>query len=254
MKKLPPGPLALDTETTGLSVWKGARPIGLSVLALWSPVQGVVSALYLPWGHESGRQLPEEAVRRWAQEELAGRSLFFANAHFDLHMLRAWGLDLEALGAQPHDVQFHAALLDEGKLSYSLEALSREYLKEGKLQFKEDGLEIWERSADEVAPYAKQDAYLTARLASYFAGHLRGQGLEKVAALEDALIYAVLRDGAEWRSPGHGENRELAALLQEPISPKLLRHPQGDGQEDKRELDPGFAQALQGVRHQARGE
>lgn len=185
-EQLAPGPLAIDTETDGLDVFKGARPIGLSFFAFSGAESG-----YLPWGHAAhGPQLDSALVKRWAQKTLAGRDLYFAHARFDVHMLREWGVDLEALGCRVHDVQFHAALLDEHKRSYSLDNLAKEYLNESKLEMKNKD-NISKLSAAEVAPYAIQDAALTAKLAMKFADMLKHDELEEVAKLEDELIYCV---------------------------------------------------------------
>lgn len=192
--KLPTdAPIGLDTETTGLDWVAGHRPVGLSVAY---PGHG----WYLPWAHEApGEQYPADAVRQWAKDNLQGRHLFLANAKFDVHMLRAWGLDLEALGCSVHDIQFHAALLDERRRTYSLDGLAHDFVGQGKAILPNTGVPIHERSAAEVAPYAVQDAVLTLKLAHLFTASLDVQGLRKVADLEDSLIYCTCemeRNGA----------------------------------------------------------
>lgn len=180
--------LGFDTETTGLRWWKGDRPIGLSVA--WR-VGYSVEVRYLPWGHRPGGNLPEERVLEWARRELRGKKLYGSNIAFDIHMMQTWGVDLEAQGCEFGDVGHRAALLDDHRRTFGLEALSQEFLGEGKVS----GLSA-ERMADypawQVTPYARQDAVLALRLVETFRPLLAAQGLERVCRLEDLVIPAVV--------------------------------------------------------------
>ena len=174
--------LDLDTETNGLHWWNGHRPIGMS-LAL---PKGTV---YLPWGHRGGN-LDEDVVKRWARQELRGKRLRGFNLKFDVHMLREWGVDLEAQGCTLNDLSLSAALLDDHRMKFKLEDIAQEFLGIGKLK-DVDVEHLAELHASEVAPYAERDVELTARLSTKMRPLLEQQELTRVQALEDATIFAV---------------------------------------------------------------
>lgn len=176
--------MAIDTETTGLN-WRGGDAlVGISIALPGGRKQ------YLPVGHRGGGNLDESVVRRWAERELRGKTLYGANIKFDVHVLREWGVDLEAQGCRVSDIQHHAALIDDHRRKFSLEVLSQEFLKRGKV----GGLNK-ERMADyaaaDVAAYAEEDAQLVLELKDVFAPLLAADGLERVLQLEEDLIFPV---------------------------------------------------------------
>lgn len=188
-----------DCETTGLRWWAGDRPVGL---ALWLP-DG--TSHYVAWGHRGGgNTCSEEQAREWIRRELRGVHVRNINTKFDVHMLYAWGVDLEAQGCTLDDIAFHAALLDDHRREFNLTALARDFLgaDEGKAPLGGDAPtpeRIAEYPAGDVAPYAMHDVELVARIARITLPQLAAQGLERVWALERALIYAVCemeRNGA----------------------------------------------------------
>jgi len=175
----------LDLETTGLRWWAGDRPIGVALA--WDDHP----AVYLPFRHSEGN-LDEETVRRWAREQLRGKRIVGLNTKFDLHCMREWGVDLEALGSTATDVAHSAALLDDNRRSgFSLEALGQEFLGEGKVK----GLDVRALAslpASEVAPYAIQDVELTRKLHRLLAPRIDEEGLTQVLALEDACVWPTM--------------------------------------------------------------
>jgi DNA polymerase I-like protein with 3'-5' exonuclease and polymerase domains len=181
----------LDCETNGLRWWAGDRPIGLAV--------GFRDGrcMYLPFGHAGGN-LDEEAVKRWARQELRGKRIINLNTAFDTLMLYAWGIDLEAQGCTVTDVGHYAALLDDHRDSYSLDNLGKDYLGYGKVE----GLDK-RRMADyhsrDVAPYADRDALLVNALYDVFWLKLTEEDLHRVRQVEDDCIFAtceMMRNGA----------------------------------------------------------
>jgi len=177
--------LELDTETNGLHAYAGDRPIGISCRR----PNGI--AFYLPWGHVGGN-LDEETVRRWAQRELRGKHLTGANIRFDVHMLHAWGVDLEAQGCTVSDVQHYAALLDDNrKESFSLDALAKSYLKKEKSGRDLDKTRMASYHASIVEPYAEHDVQLTGELRDVLWPLLDKEDLQRVRQLEDDVIYPV---------------------------------------------------------------
>lgn len=176
-----PQKIALDIESDGLG--GDSLPVGVTVATdRWS--------CYLPWGHAEGAQHDHDAVRRWLRDQLRGREVWFRNAKQDLRWLRRDGVDLEALGVKPHEVQHAAALLDDRRRVFTLEALAQDRLGIGKLPAP-PGL-LYEQPADVVADYARRDGRLTYDLGVSYAPAITREGLDAVLKLEDDLIYCVL--------------------------------------------------------------
>lgn len=181
--------VGFDTETTGLRWWAGDRPVGIAVA-----FDG--RSHYVPFGHRAGGNHPEERVREWAQRELRDKHLVGLNVKFDAHMMKSWGIDLEAQGCTFGDVAHYAALLDDhrterfrdrGRTGFSLEDIAQDYVGEGKVP----GL-VGERIADyhasQVTPYARQDASLVVRILEKMEPEIAAQDLGRVVALENAII------------------------------------------------------------------
>lgn len=122
--------VALDTETEdpGISAEKGSswaypgegRLVGVSVaLDGWST--------YYPLFHPEGNVENPEAILRWLAYELKlyeGTVVGMA-LDYDLGWLRRYGID--APRARLYDVQVGETLLDEDRLSYSLDAIAASY-------------------------------------------------------------------------------------------------------------------------------
>ena len=118
---LPKRYVAIDTETTGLNVWRGHRPFAVSMA---SPGGGKAY-----WRVEPGKV---HTIRRLV-DTLRNPNIdkVFQNAKFDLHMFQACGIEVKG---QVWDTMILAHLLD-GRQEVNLEALSRKYLplQEGKV-------------------------------------------------------------------------------------------------------------------------
>jgi DNA polymerase-1 len=177
--------LGFDTETNGLRWWDGDRPVGLSVAA-----PGLKSR-YLPWAHVGGGNLPEERVKEWARRELRGKRLVGLNTRFDAHMMREWGIDLVEQGCTFGDAGHYAALLDDNRRSFSLEAVAQTYLGRGKITGL-SGSHMADYHASQVAPYARLDSELIVDLMAAMQPLLDEENLIDVAALEDSVIPVVL--------------------------------------------------------------
>jgi DNA polymerase I len=177
--------ISLDTETTGLDRHGADRPVGLSVASEKGDA-------YYAWGHPSGNSHSLEQVRQWAAHELPGKEVSLVNPSLDLGMLKKEGIDLERLGAIPRGVQYKCALIDERRRKYDLGAMSLDYLKRSKKEEPWHAKDAHKQPGNEVAGYAKQDARLTLDLDNHFDKLLDKQDLQRVAKLEDDLIYCVL--------------------------------------------------------------
>lgn len=176
--------IELDTETSGLKWWERDRPIGISFRTPDGRCQ------YLPWGHAGGN-LDEATVKRWAQTELRGKRITGANIRFDTHMLRAWGVDLEEQGCEVSDVMHYAALLDDHRRKFSLDALARTYLGVEKTGKELDTSRMADYHSSIVAPRAEDDVRLTGQLKTVMWAQMDEQDLQRVRALEDKIIYPV---------------------------------------------------------------
>lgn len=187
----------LDLETTGLRWWAGDLPIGAGI---WTP-DG--QKRYLPWGHRGGQNLDEATVKRWAERELRGKRIVNIRTKFDLHMFRAWGVDLEAQGCTFGDVAHYAALLDDHRKMFNQADLAREML-EGKLippgagkvttshGYELDPRHFADYPAGLVAPRAESDVEIVHLLQKVMWPQMTEQGLHKVRAIEDAVIPVVV--------------------------------------------------------------
>jgi len=177
--------ISIDTETTGLDRHGADRPVGLSVA---SPKGDD----YYSWGHPSGNSHDLDAVRRWAKQELPGKEVSLVNPSLDLGMLKKSGIDLEALGVIPRGVQYKCALIDERRRKYDLGSMSKDYLNKTKKEILWHPQHIHRQAGSDIKNYAIQDARLTLDLDNHFEELLTKQDLQRVAKLEDDLIYCVL--------------------------------------------------------------
>lgn len=178
--------LSLDTETNGKNPFKSV-PVGVSIAYRTD----TLNKMYLPFGHAEGNLDPER-VRNWLEWNLTGKEVLFANAKFDIHVLRNWGLDVEELGVKPRDVAFNAALLDDNRRAgLDLDTLGMTYVGEGKSSPPGNMDRIAEMPSWLVAPYAEQDARLTLLIDEASQPLLRREGLGKVLSCENDLIYFV---------------------------------------------------------------
>jgi DNA polymerase I-like protein with 3'-5' exonuclease and polymerase domains len=181
--QLPPGPVAFDTETTGLDLRGSSRPFCFSVAT-------AEDAWCCEWNPQ------------WIADNLAGRDVIMCGAKFDVWASLTTDVDLEYYDVKPHDVQHCALLLDDHRRKFSLDTLSLERL--GRRKNELPSKNVWELPTHVVVPYSRQDARLTYDLWQSYQPDLKAQGLEKVQQLEDDLIYCTLameRNGCQLDMP-----------------------------------------------------
>ena len=145
--------IAIDTETTGLTYTD--LPVGLSVA--WRE-GGRLKSVYLAWAHVGGGNRPLGEVRKWCKS-LMPRRIFMLNALFDLDMLKRAGIHI------PYETVVdvaHMAAIHDGNQRMSLDALSKRYLNDSKLEA--DARNLWKLQAADAEDYARKDAELTLRL------------------------------------------------------------------------------------------
>ena len=150
---------------------------------------------YFPICHEGGGNLDQKRVRQFIQTvlDLPCDKIFF-NAAYDVGWLKAEGF---RINGRIIDAMIAAALIDENRFSYSLNALGFDYLQETKSEqglrdaAKEFGVdpksELYKLPAMYVGEYAEQDAVLTLKLWQYFKIEIIKQELTDIFALESEL-------------------------------------------------------------------
>lgn len=187
--------VGFDFETTGLEWFGRDVPVGLAVA--WREGSKTRS-YYLPTGHASGN-LDPAVVQDWCRRELRGKRLFGSYLKFDAHMAPKWGLELEGMGCALHDVGHLAALLDDHRDEFTLEAIGQHYAGQGKVKHNLDMSQLAKYPAGSVVAYATQDAVLPLLCADVMLPELDRQGLNAVRDLEAAVLWPVIemeRNGA----------------------------------------------------------
>ncbi len=172
LPELPPGiPVSFDTETTGLNLRGGDRPFCFNLAT-------AEDEWCCAWNEN------------WLCDNLADRDVVMAEAKFDIWSSDTVGVNLEAVNARPHDIQHAAALIDDHRHSFSLDALGQTFVGRKKLELPHK--RISELPVSLIVPYGRQDARLTYDVWQSQQFYIKEQGLEKVLELEDALIYSTL--------------------------------------------------------------
>ncbi len=189
--------ISIDLETQDPNI----KTLGPGYKRLDGKVVGVALAdkntqVYLPFGHLGGDNLDKDIVISYVKQSVKGADeIIMANATYDLGWLETLGV---RVSCPVRDVQVAEALIDEEKYTYSLDSISKKYLKKGK---KEDGLkqaadmyevltksEMWKLPARHVGKYAEADARLTYDVYQHQIPILKQQELWTVWELECELI------------------------------------------------------------------
>ncbi|QGG47671.1 DNA polymerase [Heliorestis convoluta] len=156
--------IALDTETTGLDVYKDVI-VGLSITL---PIADY--HVYIPVAHKKGTQLERKTVLLALKPVLTNPDIgkVLHNAKYDMHMLLRHGIKMEGLY---HDTRVAMAILNENEHSYALKNLATKY---GRLfGFQEDShtyddlfgkTSFDEIDLDVALVYAAKDTHLTWKL------------------------------------------------------------------------------------------
>lgn len=196
--------VAIDCETCdphlkelGPGVRRGGRIVGVSFAVEDGP------AVYLPFGHAGGDNLPAEHVLEYLRDQadcFAG-DLVGANLSYDLDYLEQAGVRFRPRFCR--DVQVAEPLLDELQDGYSLQAIAERHGLPGKA---EDQLRaaaeaygvdakagLWRLPARHVGAYAEQDARLPLQLLRRQERLLEEQNLWGVYDLESRLLPVLVK-------------------------------------------------------------
>jgi len=196
--------ISLDIETCDPQLMKkgpGVRRDGYMIgIAVGVPEN---KQWYFPFGHQTGSQFDKEIVLKWAKEELCrpNQPKVGANLLYDLDYL--YHSEVKVSGPF-YDVQVAEPLIDENRRYYNLDALSKDYLKEGKENklieavCKNQGwagkpqAHLWKMDPKYVGPYAEVDVERPLRIFKKQVKKLKEQDLEKLFNMETRLIPVLL--------------------------------------------------------------
>ena len=154
---------------------------------------------YYPIGHREGN-LDKRIVIDYIKEVCATDAVkIFHNAMYDVCWLRSYGIKINGYII---DTMVMASLIDENRLSYTLNSIAYEYLREVK---DEKGLkeaaeaagvdaksEMYKLPAMYVGAYAEKDAELTLELFKSLSREIDKQGLNNIFDLETNLFPCLI--------------------------------------------------------------
>ena len=173
---------------------------------------------YFPFGHLGGGNMIPEQVKKYMKDVCAlPCTKIFHNAQYDVGWLQASGI---TVNGPIVDTMIAAALIDENRFSYSLNALSVDYLNQIKAETElreaaaahgiDPKAEMWKLPAEHVGYYAEQDAELTLKLWQRFKQEIAQQSLTTIWELEQQLLPMLIK----MRQRGVRVQVEKAAELQ----------------------------------------
>ena len=156
---------------------------------------------YFPFGHLGGGNMIPEQVKKYMKDICAlPCTKIFHNAQYDVGWLEASGI---TVNGPIVDTMIAAALIDENRFSYSLNALSVDYLNEIKAETElreaaaahgiDPKAEMWKLPAEHVGYYAEQDAELTLKLWQRFKHEIAQQSLTTVWEMEQQLLPMLIK-------------------------------------------------------------
>lgn len=157
---------------------------------------------YFPIAHANGPNLDRKVVLRWFQKQMATprQRKIMHNAQYDLGWLLAEGIEVQG---EVVDTMVVAAIVDENRLSYSLDNLAKEYCgmrKDEKLlrsAAKDWGLDpkkdMWKLPAKFVGGYAEQDARATLALWRALQKEVESQQLQAIFEIEQPLTQILVK-------------------------------------------------------------
>ena len=179
---------------------------------------------YYPFRHENGFNFDPGRVLKWTAKTLSTDAIKIAhNAVYDLGWLKFNNFEVNGPIV---DTMIAAALIDENRWSFSLNACAKDYLGEIKNETflnekaKEWGIDakqdLWKMPAGYVGFYAEQDAGLTLRLWQRFKAEIQQQSLNDVWDMEMQLLPILHK----MRATGIRVDEDKAVLLKKEFKQK----------------------------------
>ena len=190
--------IAIDLETNDPEL----KELGSGNVTGKGHIAGIAVAVegwsgYFPIHHESGGNMDKKLVLSWLQDicNQEETKFIFHNAMYDICWLRSAGVIVKG---KIIDTMIAASLIDENRLSYQLNFLSKHYIGFGKDESilnaaaKEYGLDpkkdLWRLPALFVGQYAERDAESTLKLWKKLETELYQQELWDIFNLETRLF------------------------------------------------------------------
>jgi DNA polymerase I-like protein with 3'-5' exonuclease and polymerase domains len=181
------------------------------------------AAWYFPIRHDNGSNLDVKQTLRWLADVCSvERDYIMHNAMYDLGWLWAEGIEVKG---RIVDTMIVAALLDENRFSYALNALGRDYLNERKSErdlyeaAQSFGVnaksEMYKLPAHFVGAYAEQDAALTLKLWQFFKGLILKEDVADIFDLELNVLKVVFEMRKKGVRVDLGKAEELKIYLQQ---------------------------------------
>ena len=203
LKELGPGYIRRDGEMVGISF----------------AIDGYEN--YFPFGHEAGFNFSKKKVLEFTKKICATNSdKIFHNATYDVGWLTNENIPVNG---RIIDTMVVAPLINENQYWYTLNALGREYVNEGKTEADlneaaaEWGLDpkadLWRLPSAFVGTYATQDAALTLKLWNHFKILLEEQNLWNIFNLEINVLPVIL----EMKQKGVRVDLERAEYLKKEL-------------------------------------
>jgi len=177
---------------------------------------------YYPIAHEGGGNLEKDKVMDWIKDVCSSDSVkLFHNAMYDVCWLRASGVQING---HIVDTMVMASLIDENRLSYTLNSISYEFLGEVKDEKAlteaaqswgiDPKSEMYKLPAMYVGSYAEKDAVLTLELFKVLSREIQKQSLQNVFDLETQLFPCLL----DMKFKGVRVDIEKAKLLKQQLT------------------------------------
>jgi DNA polymerase I-like protein with 3'-5' exonuclease and polymerase domains len=177
---------------------------------------------YYPIAHEGGGNLDKDKVLNWIKQVCANDNVkLFHNAMYDVCWLRAAGVQING---HIVDTMVMSSLIDENRLSYTLNSISYEYLGEVKDEKAlteaaqswgiDPKSEMYKLPAMYVGNYAEKDAQLTLELFKVLSREMQKQNLQNIFDIETQLFPCL----TDMKFKGVRVDVEKAKLLKQQLT------------------------------------
>jgi DNA polymerase I-like protein with 3'-5' exonuclease and polymerase domains len=177
---------------------------------------------YYPIAHEGGGNLEKDKVMDWIKSVCANDNVkIFHNAMYDVCWLRAAGVQING---HIVDTMVMASLIDENRLSYTLNSISYEFLGEVKDEKAlieaaqswgiDPKSEMYKLPAMYVGNYAEKDAQLTLELFKVLSREIQKQSLQNIFDIETQLFPCL----TDMKFKGVRVDVEKAKLLKQKLT------------------------------------
>jgi DNA polymerase I-like protein with 3'-5' exonuclease and polymerase domains len=177
---------------------------------------------YYPIAHQGGGNLEKDKVMSWIKDVCSSDSVkLFHNAMYDVCWLRAAGVKING---HIVDTMVMSSLIDENRLSYTLNSISYEFLGEVKDEKAlieaaqswgiDPKSEMYKLPAMYVGNYAEKDAVLTLELFKVLSREIQKQSLQNIFDIETQLFPCL----TDMKFKGVRVDIEKAKLLKQQLT------------------------------------